>query len=205
MDYKIKYLNALEKAKDMLAYKEVRQEDMEYIFPELAESEDERVRKALKQGFFEYGNSFTTFGGIQVGDILAWLEKQGEQKSTLPKWKYKKDNTPLLRDSLILNKYGCVGKSPSGAIVSDVWILDYDELAKLPKEELEKQCKKKAADNIESKFHAGNWVVINETVYKIIEIDDSHVVLSCNERECSFGLEVLNNAQNFEPKFKVGD
>ena len=53
----------------------------------------------------------------------------------LPKWRYKKDNAPLIRDSIILNKYGCVAKSPSGAIVSDVWVIDYDELAKLPKEE----------------------------------------------------------------------
>ena len=67
------------------------------------------------------------------------LENYSEQKPTLPKWKYKKDNTPLLRDSLILSKYGCVTKSPSGAIVSDVWVIDYAELAKLPKEDIEKQ------------------------------------------------------------------
>lgn len=48
--------------------------------PELQENEDERIRKALIQGFFEYDNSFATFGGIKVGDIIAWLEKQGEQK-----------------------------------------------------------------------------------------------------------------------------
>ena len=70
---------------------------------------------------------------------IAWLEKQGENTTTLPKWKYKKDNAPLLRDSIILNKYGCVAKSPSGALVSDVWVIDYDELAKLPKEKFEKQ------------------------------------------------------------------
>ena len=89
-------------------------------------------------------------------DILHWLEKRSEQKSTLPKvWKYKKDNIPLLRDSLILNKYGCVGKSPSGAIVSDVWVLDYDELAKLPKEELEKQ----GEQMTKPKFKLRDWIV----------------------------------------------
>ena len=35
------YDEAIKKAKDMLYYKEVRQEDMEYLFPKLAESEDE--------------------------------------------------------------------------------------------------------------------------------------------------------------------
>jgi hypothetical protein len=35
MDYEKKYKEALEKAKDMLSNKEVRQEDIEYLFPEL--------------------------------------------------------------------------------------------------------------------------------------------------------------------------
>lgn len=54
---------------------------MNEIFPEFREDPDEVIRTALKQGFFEYGNSFTTFGGITVGDIIAWLEKQCEQHS----------------------------------------------------------------------------------------------------------------------------
>ena len=32
----------------MLNYKEVRQEDMEYLFPELKESEDEEIKEMLK-------------------------------------------------------------------------------------------------------------------------------------------------------------
>lgn len=99
-----------------------------------------------------------------------WLEKQGEKKPTLPKWKYKKDHIPLLKDSLILNKYGCVGKSPSGAIVSDVWVLDYDELAKLPKEELEEQGEKKLTDKIEPKFHEDDWIVFNGLILHVDEI-----------------------------------
>ena len=54
--------------------------------PELKESEDERIRKALKEYFI---NSFQNNGvaailGVHIKDILAWLEKQGEQK---PAWK----------------------------------------------------------------------------------------------------------------------
>ena len=77
MDYKekvIALLNSQELSKE-------QKEKLENIFPELKENEDERMRKALKQGFFHYGNSFTTFGGINVVDIIAWLEKQGEQES----------------------------------------------------------------------------------------------------------------------------
>jgi len=73
------YDEALEKAKDMLSYKEVRQEDMEYIFPELKEkeSEDERIRKALINYFktFPYGS--IDDAGTNVKEAIAWLEKQG--------------------------------------------------------------------------------------------------------------------------------
>ena len=85
-------------------------------------------------------------------------EKQGKQKPTLPKWKYKKDHAPLLRDSIILNKYGCVAKSPSGALVSDVWVMDYDELVKLPKEEIENQGEQKPAYTKEYDFHGMKFI-----------------------------------------------
>lgn len=108
-----------------------------------------------------------------------WLEKQGDKSTTLPKWKYKNDNTPLLRDSIILNKYGCVAKSLSGAIISDAWVLDYDELAKLPKEEFENQGEQKPSnvDYYQVGDEVGNpndWVI-------------------------------TTSRDKVEPKFKVGD
>ena len=54
----------------------------EYIFPELKESEDERIRKALIENFKWYCGDFleTTKWGkddnLLVKDIIAWLEKQ---------------------------------------------------------------------------------------------------------------------------------
>lgn len=82
MTYEEKYKKALKWMQSL--YKGLHgatKEDAEHYFPELKESEEERIRKALKQGFFEYGNSFTTFGGITVGDIIAWLEKQGKSNN----------------------------------------------------------------------------------------------------------------------------
>ncbi len=111
---------------------------------------------------------------LEISKLLG-LEKQDEQKPTLPKWKYKKDHTPLLRDSIILNKYGCVAKSPSGSIISDAWVLDYDELAKLPKEELEKQGEQKPTKEVKSKFKVGDWVILTagelSTMLQIINVD----------------------------------
>ena len=122
---------------------------LERIFPELKEDDAERIKKNCIH-FLELQKQHHA-ATFEIEECINWLEKQGEQKPTLPKWKYKKDNTPLLRDSIILNKYGGVAKSPSGAIVSDVWLLDYDELAKLPKEE-----------KIEPKFKVGDWITIKQ-------------------------------------------
>lgn len=135
------YDKAIEKIKYVMEHgvsPTLNKEDLEDIFTELQESEDERIRRDIIS-YIQVANQIIP--QFQKDNWLAWLEKQGE-KPTIPKWKYKKDHTPLLRDSLILNKYGCVAKSPSGAIVSDVWVIDYDELAKLPKEEFEKQAPK---------------------------------------------------------------
>lgn len=86
-----KYNEALEKAK---AYDEalglmrdcvpdedglvhVRPSD---IFPELVESGDERIRKRLLTNFSALGKE--EWGGLEVKDILSWLEKQGQK----PAW-----------------------------------------------------------------------------------------------------------------------
>jgi len=47
-------------------------------FPELAESEDERIRKTLIDYFNTCHGDY--YGELKRKDILAWLEKQGEQK-----------------------------------------------------------------------------------------------------------------------------
>lgn len=124
------------------------------------DNKEDDVRRRSTIQVLEYARSldaYNQYGKADIDKNISWLEKQGEQKPTLPKWKYKKDNTPLLRDSIILNKYGGVAKSPSGAIVSDAWVLDYDELAKLPKEE-----------KIEPKFKVGDWIITPKN--KVLQI-----------------------------------
>ena len=82
--YEKKYKEALEKAKKEWsnnldnAYKNYR-ERLEIIFPELKESEDEIIRKSIIE-FFESQDDNTTYSLVPKKDILAWLEKQGEQE-----------------------------------------------------------------------------------------------------------------------------
>ncbi len=60
-------------------------EELASLFPELQESEDERMLREIKRYIREQGNKPTGLpnGTATVADMLAWLEKQGEQK---PVW-----------------------------------------------------------------------------------------------------------------------
>lgn len=85
------YDEALERAK---AYHRnelsgTRKEITEYIFPELRENEDERIRKAIYGTIFCTAPELVSLHGTTKDNALAWLEKQKEQKekatSTLAK------------------------------------------------------------------------------------------------------------------------
>lgn len=65
-----RYEEALERAKKGLPIDEV--------FPELKESEDERIRKGLLEIFNKA--QFGEWGKLKIKDIIAWLERQKEQQ-----------------------------------------------------------------------------------------------------------------------------
>ena len=79
------YDEALERAKKEWsnnldnAYKNYR-ERLEIIFPELKESDDEKIRKALLEYFGEECDT-ATINGIYCYKIYDWLKKQNEHKS----------------------------------------------------------------------------------------------------------------------------
>ena len=78
MDYEEK----LKLAKEALDSGSYDKETIEYIFPELKESEDEKILKHLKAVIKEY--DMWTERGLSMNDVLAWLEKQGEPKEINP-------------------------------------------------------------------------------------------------------------------------
>ena len=79
-----KYEEALERARECLKDGGISKNTIAYleeIFPELRESEDKRIRKAL----FEYfttsdNNAYYEVCGVATKKILAWLENKDEQK-----------------------------------------------------------------------------------------------------------------------------
>ena len=63
-----------------------RKQWLEELFPELVESEDEKIRRALMKFIEKIPYERLENDGVSVKDALAWLEKQGEQK---PDWSIK--------------------------------------------------------------------------------------------------------------------
>lgn len=68
------YDEAIERVKRLVASKEIDVSDMEFIFPELAESEDERIRKKLI-GIFT-NQSLCDVYNLKSEEVIAYLEKQ---------------------------------------------------------------------------------------------------------------------------------
>lgn len=88
MNYEKKYKEALERARELLSRcikdsdrrtKIYRVEDIESIFPELKENEDERIRKEIISFIADRKNWFPK--EETKASWISWLEKQGEQKS----------------------------------------------------------------------------------------------------------------------------
>jgi hypothetical protein len=72
------YDEAIERArKVLLDCTPEEQKVVEYISPELKESSDEEIRKAL----IRYHKSTIDIDGIKGDEIVSWLEKLSEQKS----------------------------------------------------------------------------------------------------------------------------
>lgn len=86
------YDEAIERAK---SYGNIIAEE---IFPELKESEDEKIKKAIIE-FFESEDDNTTYSLVRKKDIIAWLEKQGKNSTCRTKPRFKVGDW-------VVNKFG---------------------------------------------------------------------------------------------------
>ena len=78
------YKEALERAKNLRKDaidmgENIRAKQCEIIFPELNESEDEKIRKWLIDTIKSAPNDSIEWDVINKSDVLAWVEKQGKQ------------------------------------------------------------------------------------------------------------------------------
>lgn len=74
-----RYDEALEKSKRLYEQGTIT-ESLCYVFPELKESEDERIRKAIHiyLDWLDGRKDYAPKGEYSIKDMIAWLEKQGE-------------------------------------------------------------------------------------------------------------------------------
>jgi len=180
MDYERIYKDALAKARHYYLTGK-RGEPMDFIkiiFPELQESEDEKIRKELIK--------FVKVNIPNEERYIAWLEKQGEKQQKTSIWKHWKDGITGNGESepIYLIKYGhtyslssCLG-----------FECDYIELSELDNLLSEKQGEQRPT--IEMITPEESLGIDSETYNKIVD-------------KCIYGEQ--NPDDKVEPKFKIGD
>ncbi len=172
-NYEEKYKEDLEAAKGWLTMAKennntIAIQILEKLFPELKESEDERIRKEII--------SFIT-------DRKNWFPKE-ETKSSWIAWLEKQANIPhfTFDDILALQ---CAMKTTEKA---DDEL--YEQLKSLHDRLrdvywLEKQGEQKPADKVEPKFKVGDWCIDNEddTIFQIVKVLDNTYTYKTNGGE----------------------
>lgn len=159
MDYEEKYKEALKGIRelvnancDMIRIKRLKRR-LEYYFPELAESEDEKIKKeiiAIFKGEIPYTSE------EDAKRYIAWLEKQGGQEPASVTdewiedyWQHEKVNNPYSYDK--------------GEEIQ----FDHQSFVRFCK----KYCKK-PADKVEPKFKVGDWITFyGGEPFKILKVE----------------------------------
>lgn len=112
-----RYDEAVERAKDCLKDGTITNTAIDYIstiFPELKESEDEKIRKTIIDFVNEYGDKF--FSTLAKGNAIAWLEKQVDCSA---KWeKNTADNKPVINHSVLMKTTHGIAE---GYFVGSLW------------------------------------------------------------------------------------
>ena len=188
-----RYDEALGKARQLCAYPTTNPfiSDLQDLFPELAESEDERIREEMLQIAKESEDSFyMVLTPNKREKLIAWLEKQGEETS----WKPSKEEMDALygieddvrRRSTIqvleyargLDTYNQYGKADIDKNIAwlekqgkqiDIANKEYWRGYREGKKEildkyaeLEKQGEQKSIDAVEPRFHEGDFIKHNK-------------------------------------------
>lgn len=135
-------------------------ENFNRIFPELKESEDERIRKELIS-LVTWSTSYSASGVTKedADNLIAWLEKQGEQKSI---W-HNEDEEPQ-RGSLILLVMQS-GTPIVAKIIEPNHTFNHGERWAYIDDLLEKQDEQKPAVETKLKIEKDKWYICIRELY----------------------------------------
>ena len=217
MDYEKKYKEALGRAKKLYEQGTIT-ESLSYVFDELAESEDERIRKWLIDTIKQVPNDSIEWETIDKSYVLAWLEKQKDYVSpqmiadaylrgcndTEKKWLEKQceqddyDDNIITRDDEILQAIS-VGLTD---VAKDA---GWSDFGGIPIEDimawLEKQGEQKPFDyenaNIQQndfapKFKLGDWIVWKDKCYKVNDNGCGYELIDTNDLSTSLEYETVD-------------
>lgn len=145
VDYKEKYEVALEKARAYHAKLVTNlQKEVEDIFPELKENEDERVRKEILDYFKQFDNQ--ELRGVDISSWITWLEKQNKELEPCEPWSDEQTRRNLMT---FLNSLGA----------TELPMSSYNRYI----EYLEKQSKHTVINKNNLKIEKGKWYVCTQT------------------------------------------
>lgn len=168
-------------------------QELEHIFPELKESEDERIRKEMIDYLYKQGESVK----YRFKDWIAWLKKQGEQKpvvkrvyqkfnigDTLCRKGWAEHTVESIYDECEDPVYVCRNDDGEESHIAfseqDKWSLKHDE--------------QKPADKAEPKFKVGDWVVDKQSnILYVKNIYDSYYnVVDEQGRGYNYDIQPMN-------------
>lgn len=180
MDYKEK----LEEAKRLYELANDDQKDvLESLFPELAESEDERIRKGIIHNLKYLANKAQGFVKDELEERIAWLEKQvpvDEEKVLIGA---RKDVALSIMNFFDKNTLGmCLSNMEyedlEDAVVNSDWLKVYRYM----KKKLEKQDKQKEINLVEILKHYPKETELYSPLYGklwLAEVDEKSEIITC--------------------------
>lgn len=125
MDYEKEYRESLERASHIYNTRvspsraEIVKEVLDYVFPQLKEDNDEKIRKELINYFRSLliesnKQGFNVFINKDFKKYLDWIEKQGNQKPIVPKFKV---GDTIVEKDLDECGYGTIEKIKDGCYI----------------------------------------------------------------------------------------
>lgn len=165
---------ALERAKKLYEQGTIT-ESLSYVFPELRESEDERIRKALICHISKISTEIPVgalhrINGVDIPDILAWLEKQGNPTDINP-------SEFDLRLNKLLKQFETLPKEELASSLS--FYLNVVQNDGTYREE--KQGEQNLVDKVEPKFKVGEWITNGCDTWKIVEVKPLAYILQSQD------------------------
>jgi len=196
---------AIDVVKQMVADGQISQDVAEKYFPEIKESEDEKIRKTLIEMFRNVGKK--DWRNIPTEKIIAWLEKQKEfvsadfddvwetadcEELTAPLEKYSKDAIKNMCHAWYDKGIELERKS---------WFEKQDKqkpqgksvFKAIKEEKVDNQNCVKGDDKVTPNFKVGDWIISNnkKSIYQVIEVKRGIYVIrdNVNNHEYHIGIE----------------